>query len=106
MGKTQRKHRVKTVGEVLQIMLKKNAWGKKLQEHQMALCWDRIVGEKLAQHSFPMHIKHGILWVACDSAVWLQEMFFLKKDIQRKTNEFLKWKRIKDVQFKQSSREV
>jgi hypothetical protein len=44
----------------------------------------RAAGEVIASHARPRFIKDGVLFVAVDGPIWLQELSFLRKDLARK----------------------
>nr|MDK2851139.1 hypothetical protein [Candidatus Cloacimonadota bacterium] len=43
--------------------------------------WKRIVGELLAEKSYPIKIDRDTLFVAVENNAWMQELVLLKNDI-------------------------
>src|SRR3989304_5300016 len=60
--------------------------------------WDEIVGQSISKNAQPQFVKGRILFVATSSAVWAQELNFIKKEILEKINRELK-REIKDIRF-------
>lgn len=48
--------------------------------------WDDAVGATIARHARPVRIRRGLLCVAVDSPVWMQELQFLKESIRTQLN--------------------
>jgi predicted nucleic acid-binding Zn ribbon protein len=48
--------------------------------------WGEIVGEALADKSFPDRYEKGTLWVVATGSAWAQEIRLRKEDIVRRLN--------------------
>lgn len=75
----------KVVEEVLQSL----GQGGRVPETRIMCSWEEIVGDQIASHSFPFHLRDGILSVAVYSAVWLNQMNFFRDEMARKVNCYL-----------------
>lgn len=69
------------------------------KKYQIFYYWGDIVGKDMAKHISPQEINFGILYVYANSSVWANNFQYLKLDILEKTNDFLGYKIIKDIQF-------
>ena len=47
---------------------------KRLHQSQVLLLWPNIVGPDIAAHAQPMSLRNGVLVVAVDHPIWLQEL--------------------------------
>jgi len=74
-----------------------------------ALIWEDCVGAEIARHTRVERVKNGTLFVVTDSAVWSQELSFLKPQIIAQLNARLEEPVVADIRFrtqgKSSSRE-
>lgn len=52
-------------------------------------CWPAVVGEALAREAAPVAERAGTLTVACESAVWAQELELLGGDLVERLNAVL-----------------
>jgi predicted nucleic acid-binding Zn ribbon protein len=49
--------------------------------------WGEVVGEGLADKSFPDRFEKGTLWVVATGSAWAQEIRLRKEEIVRRMNE-------------------
>ena len=61
----------------------------RLEEAGIMSAWSRIVGSQVADHSFPWHLKKGVLTVGVSGSAWLNQLHFFRDDIARKVNQHL-----------------
>jgi predicted nucleic acid-binding Zn ribbon protein len=47
---------------------------QRLQQSQVFVLWPEIVGADIAKHAQPVSLRNGLLVVAVDHPVWLQEL--------------------------------
>lgn len=52
-------------------------------------CWPDVVGEALAREATPVAERAGTLTVACESAVWAQELDLIGGDLVERLNAAL-----------------
>ncbi len=63
--------------------------------------WRKAVGEKISRHTRPGSIHRGCLTVYVSSAVWMQELQFMKKHILESINALrAEDEPIRDIRFK------
>jgi predicted nucleic acid-binding Zn ribbon protein len=65
--------------------------------------WPVVAGEVLAGAATPVSERDGTVTVACESAVWAQELELLGPDLARRLNEVLREARVKRLRFVVSS---
>ena len=53
------------------------------------MVWAKAVGPPLARQTLPLRVKSGRLEVAVASAVWRNQLGFMKKDIVKRINKFV-----------------
>lgn len=74
------------VGSVLKAILDRLPLRERLREYALWPHWQDTVGATIAKHARPVRIRRGVLCVAVDSAVWMQELQFLKESIRSQLN--------------------
>ena len=79
--------------------------GKRLKEGKIWLVWEIAVGEQIAARARPAGFRDGVLTVTVDSAPWMQQLSYLKKEIIAKLNKRLGEELVKDIFLRAGSRE-
>ena len=51
--------------------------------------WSQVAGERFARHAEPVAERDGVVTVACESAVWAQELDLLSERVIEGLNEAL-----------------
>lgn len=78
---------------------------QKMAQIEIYEAWREIVGERTAQHTWPVKLLDGgLLLIAADNSAWLQSLKFLEPQILDKYEKKLKSRRIKGLRFKMQSR--
>ena len=62
--------------------------------------WPSAVGEPIGSNTSPAAFKGKLLIVNVIDSAWLQQLWFLKKDIIRKVNESLDDELVEEIKFK------
>jgi predicted nucleic acid-binding Zn ribbon protein len=99
MSKRAKSPRLEPVGGIIAGVLNELGLSAPLREWQAVQVWDKVVGEKVSQHTQAYGIDKGELAVRVDSHAWMQELQFLKPDIIRKLNTELGADIIRDIRF-------
>jgi len=89
-----------SVGEVLERLFNKLSIDKKLKEVNALKLWEEVTGEKISQHSLPLFVRKGNLFVRVDSSGWLTQLTYLKREIISELNERLGGESIKNIYFR------
>jgi predicted nucleic acid-binding Zn ribbon protein len=61
--------------------------------------WPAVAGTALAGAATPVSERSGTVTVACESAVWAQELELLGTDLTRRLNEALRGGRVERLRF-------
>ncbi|MFH0919348.1 MAG: DUF721 domain-containing protein [Fibrobacterota bacterium] len=87
------------LGDVLAQMLKDTGLEKKAREYAAIADWEKIVGAKVAEHTSPVDIKGGVLFVHVKTAAWRSQLAFFKDDIIQKINAHAGKKTVRSLFF-------
>lgn len=55
----------------------------------IALNWQNIVGELLAERSTPVKYEHHTLFVRVSNSTWMQELVLIKEQLMERLNKLL-----------------
>jgi len=88
------------VTDLLSSLLRGTPAELRLKEGRIWEVWDEAVGGKIASHAQPATFREGTLTLNVDSAPWLQQLTYLKKDLLAKVNEALGEELVKELQLK------
>mgnify|MGYP001284027058 CR=1 FL=1 len=69
----------------------------KLIEYRARQVWDEAVGPALAGQGRPLRVHNGRMEVAVPSAVWRNQLSFMKQDIITRINELAGGEAIKEL---------
>ena len=96
------RHPEKCIGDILAGILKieKNEPEVALMPEAITERWALIVGEQLAKHIRPSHIKNEYLYLYADHPGWLAELRRLPKaHLLKKIKSISEFQEIKDIRF-------
>lgn len=88
------------VADLLSAMLRGTPAEKRLKEGGIWLVWESAVGSRIASHAQPASFRDGTLSLAVDSAPWMQQLSFMKRELIAKVNEQLGEEMVKDLYLK------
>ena len=69
----------------------------KLLDYRARQVWEQAVGPGLVRYARPLRVRRGRMEVAVPSAVWRQQLTFMKQDIIGKINELVGREVIKEL---------
>jgi hypothetical protein len=95
----RRKGSMSNLGSAVATALDRLGLGNKLREQLVIVKWAEVVGERIAGVSRPDRISDGILWVACKSSVWANELTLHKEHIKTELNKTVQRRVVKDIRF-------
>ena len=72
---------------------------EKLTEFQTKQVWEEAVGPTLAQQTRPLQLRRGRMEVAVPSAVWRNQIIFMKGEIIAKLNQLMGREVVKDLKL-------
>ena len=85
------------IGNLIYDILKENNKENIYFEGLLKIKWQEVVGETIANESYPDRIQNNILYVACKNSSFKQEIFFLKNKIIERVNNLIKDNLIEDI---------
>jgi len=90
----------KTVGEIVQQVLKEEHLDVALDEHRACALWPQIVGQGINRYTVRRSVAGGVMTVWMTSAPLRAELMMRRMDIVARINEALGREVIKDIHFK------
>ena len=90
----------KSLGEVLQELLKGYGLETKISRYRVIQLWPEIVGENINNVSKPERVVDSTLYVKVKSTTWRTELSFQKHDILKRIEEVVGKGVITDIRFK------
>lgn len=95
----RRKGSMSNLSSAVATALDRLGLGNKLREQLVIVKWAEVVGETIAGISRPDRIADGILWVACKSSVWANELTLHKEHIKTELNKSVQRQVVIDIRF-------
>jgi hypothetical protein len=77
----RRNGRARRAGDALGDLLGRHGVARELREHRILARWRDIVGETLADRTYPDGLERGVLWVRVKNSSWLHQLSFLRDDM-------------------------
>lgn len=77
----------KTASSTLDALVQSFGWQGKVAEGDLFANWKLIVGDRVAENSFPEEYKKGILTIRCKSTAWATQLKLMSEEIQSKIAE-------------------
>jgi predicted nucleic acid-binding Zn ribbon protein len=74
--------------------------GGVVQNCRLLELWTEVVDERVSRNTEPIKIRNRTLHISTKTAVWAQELSFLKQQIIRKFNDKAGIEVISDIRFK------
>jgi len=91
---------MKSLGEVIEKFLDNYGYAGIVKNHYVLANWEKIVGSEVANHTRPIRIDFGKLYVEVDSPIWRNELCLEKERILRRIREIISGAEIKEIIFK------
>lgn len=88
------------VSDLLNAVLRGTPAEKRLHEGRIWMVWEQAVGTRIASHASPAAFRDGTLTLTVDSAPWMQQLTYLKKELIAKVNEQLREEMVTDIYMK------
>jgi predicted nucleic acid-binding Zn ribbon protein len=88
------------VADLLSSMLRGTPAEQRLKEGRIWVVWEQAVGKRIAAHAQPAAFREGTLTLTVDSAPWMQQLSFLKRELVAKVNDQLGYDLVKELYFK------
>ncbi|HVM62263.1 MAG TPA: DUF721 domain-containing protein [Verrucomicrobiae bacterium] len=82
-------------------VMRKLGLEERLRQSQVFFLWSEIVGTEVAHHAQPVSLRNGLLVVAVDHPVWLQELSrYHKPLLLQKVQQRVGKKAVRDIRFR------
>jgi predicted nucleic acid-binding Zn ribbon protein len=89
----------KTVMSTIDNLIQSFGWQSKIAEGDLFANWKDLVGQQVAENSFPEDLSKGILTVRCKSTAWATQLRLMSNDILTKIEERLPELKVKELRF-------
>lgn len=90
-----------STNKLVPLVMKQLGLEQRLQQSQVFHLWRDIVGSDIARHAQPVSLRNGLLIVAVDHPVWLQELSrYHKPLILQRVHERVGKKAVRDIAFR------
>ncbi|MCG3112047.1 MAG: DUF721 domain-containing protein [Candidatus Manganitrophus sp. SB1] len=89
-----------SISPILKGIIKDFGLEKGISGALLQIRWREIVGPQIASHTYPAEIRFDTLHLTVDSAVWMHQLSFLKKEIIEKCNRLLEKASIRKIQLR------
>lgn len=68
--------------------------------HLIQICssWKKVMGDFIGENSFPVKLSDGLLMVAVEDSIWINEFSFMKVDFINRLHNF-GYDYVKDIKF-------
>jgi predicted nucleic acid-binding Zn ribbon protein len=74
-------------------------WQSKVSEGELFANWKDLVGDQVAQSSFPEDLTKGVLTVRCKSTAWATQLRLMGSEILVRISERLPDLEVKELRF-------
>lgn len=95
----RKKTKKNNLAEILPAISRDNGWEKQLDLHAIFPNWEKLVGGEIAEHTQPLKIERGVLWIEVDNSSWLQQLQYEKLGLLDNLNNFLQLTTLKDIKM-------
>ncbi len=92
--------RFQSISSLMQSLIQEMGLQKEMDLYRLETHWEEVVGRPVASHTVPDKIYFHTLSLLVDSAPWMHQLSFFKKEIIEKANHFLGQPVIREVHFK------
>jgi len=89
----------KTLANTMDALIQNFGWQTKVAEAELFSNWKELVGDRVAESSFPEDLSKGILTVRCKSTAWATQLRLMGNDILVKIGERLPDLEVKELRF-------
>ena len=89
-----------TLGSIIKNVIQKYRYESDADMAEIWSLWNEAVGDAIAANAQPAAFNKDLLIVHVTSSPWLQQLQFLKKEIQEKINAIMGKALVKEIKFK------
>ena len=95
----QHNGKVEKATDILRSLLVEKKWQHRINQHQVFLFWNEVVGRDIAAHAEPEVIRGSVLWIKVSDSVWMQQLHLQKMLLLERINERLRGDPLSDLRF-------
>jgi len=89
----------KTLANTMDALIQNFGWQSKVAEAELFSNWKELVGDRVAESSFPEDLSKGVLTVRCKSTAWATQLRLMGNEILVKIGERLPDLEVKELRF-------
>ncbi len=94
-----RRRNAQALGDVIKELLKLQRLDKKLNEKELLLSWDKVVGPAIAKYTIEKYLKNKVLFVKLSSSVLRSELMMSRQHLVDSLNRQVGVEVINDIRF-------
>jgi len=94
------KEQLISISSLLQKVIYKKKWQKRIDLYSVFSFWEQVVGEDIAVNSRPVVINGNVLWVEVRDSAWMQQLSYMKYSFLEKINGRLHPQYLEDIRFR------
>lgn len=98
MGASWKKRQAELAG-LLPEVVRDHGWEKQLDLHSVFPRWRELLGDDVADHSKPLKVERGVLWIEVENSSWLQQIQYMKLELLELLNGALRLTAFKDIKM-------
>lgn len=89
----------KTIASTMDSLIQSFGWENKIAEGELFANWSELVGDKVAENSFPEDLAKGILTIRCKSTAWATQLRIMSPEILANVTAKLPELEVKELRF-------
>jgi predicted nucleic acid-binding Zn ribbon protein len=89
----------KSIASSMDELIQSFGWQSKVSEGELFANWKDLVGDQVAQSSFPEDLTKGVLTVRCKSTAWATQLRLMGSEILARVSERLPDLEVKELRF-------
>jgi predicted nucleic acid-binding Zn ribbon protein len=89
----------KSIASTMDDLIQSFGWQSKVAEGELFSNWKELVGDRVAESSFPEDLSKGLLTVRCKSTAWATQLRLMGTEILAKISERLPDLEVKEIRF-------
>ena len=93
-----------SLSDVILNQIERMGLQKEMALYYVSEHWEEIVGQQIALHTTPETLRFDALYLSVDSAPWMNQLTFFKKEIIKNVNSFLQKNQVREVFFRLAPR--
>ncbi len=76
------------------------------KRYRLKLDWAKVVGMNIAEKCSPVGCSNGILYIWVINAAWMNQLFYVRRELLKKINQYGGETWVKEIRFTQNKRDV